>query len=69
MLELCAWRQQSLPRAGCQLAGSLLGYRFSAPLETLDSHSDSGHETFWKCLRGAVQHGHCANAAVLLSGL
>lgn len=32
-------------------------------------HSDYPRETFWKCLRGAVQHKTCANAAVLLSGL
>lgn len=67
--ELCYWRQQSLPRAGCQLAGSLLGSWFSTLLETLEMHNDYTPKTFWKFLRGAVQHKHRANAAVLLAGL
>lgn len=68
-LELCAWRQQSLPRAGsswldhCWAPGSVFSWKLWAHTVI------SGHKTLWKCLRGAVQHGHCASAAVLLSGL
>lgn len=43
----------------CWPPGSVLSWK---PSVTLDM-------TLWKCLCGAVQHGHCASAAVLLCGL